>query len=488
MAEVVANQAPEIQTSGSGGLKRGALGLIAAAGIGIVVMGPVGTPYGIYGAMDASSGKVVPFLMILTAFLMIPSVLSFAFLSRHMPSAGSGFTWLSRAAGNDVGAWLGWSLVAYYFINVVIQPTFWALFFNAFLSYIGVQTSFWTWAGALLLVTIPVMYVTLRSVRVTGIVTIIMMCFEATVLLAFTITVLWVQGTSGHLGFSAFNPATASGPSSNPLLAGVILAVFAYVGWDITATVAEETRVPKRLIPLAMVGGIIAVGVFWTVAAYAFVYSAPLASIKSFSSGITPYTSLAHTYWGAGEILIFITAFTAWFANYTASMTGTSRVVYAMGRDGRLPRWLGKVHPSRQVPTRALLTLFGLLVVVDIGVSAAVGIENSFVWLGTSLAFFALLIYGAVCVATTVWFYRYRRASANWFLHGFIPALGLAINVYLIIEGFILPSWSNGFALGQSIVIFSIAWCVIGIGYAFALRRWAPQSSRGETTILAEGE
>ena len=89
MAEVVANQAPEIQTSGSGGLKRGALGLIAAAGIGIVVMGPVGTPYGIYGAMDASSGKVVPFLMILTAFLMIPSGcrLPFCHVTCHLQGA-----------------------------------------------------------------------------------------------------------------------------------------------------------------------------------------------------------------------------------------------------------------------------------------------------------------------------------------------------------------------------------------------------------------
>jgi hypothetical protein len=68
-----------------------------------------------------------------------------------------------------------------------------------------------------------------------------------------------------------------------------------------------------------------------------------------------------------------------------------------------------------------------------------------------------------VNLANLVYHARYQRSSFSWFLNGFIPVAGIAIDGYILYKGFFVSEISLPFKTGSSIVWFSVAWAVLGI-------------------------
>ena len=138
------------------------------------------------------------------------------------------------------------------------------------------------------------------------------------------------------------------------VLSGAALVFFAFIGFDVVATSAEEVKDPQRTLPLGIFGGLALVTVLYMLVAVAL-------------TGMVPYTLLAQA-----ENPSLATAFIAVGADWAAQvisvgilvglttvimvlLLGLSRVMLAMSRDGLLPRWLSVTSATRRTPVRLQL-------------------------------------------------------------------------------------------------------------------------------------
>ena len=158
------------------------------------------------------------------------------------------------------------------------------------------------------------------------------------------------------------------------VLETVSLAFLALSGFDIVATTGEEVKSPQRILPLAILCtlGIVLLLYLLVTAATAGVLSGPHLGTK------TPLADAAGQLFGLpGQELISVTAILTTAATGNALLAATSRITFAMARDGLLPRFLGHLHPSTRVPWVAVIInglVFTCLALTDsIQLLAAVG-------------------------------------------------------------------------------------------------------------------
>lgn len=477
-------------------LKVGGVGALTAAVIGAGMMGLAASEYIIIGPLTSYVGQGVPLLFLLGIVITIPTAISYAMMVRVKPNAGSTFAWARAAFSPGVGAFAGWSVLAFYTINCWVMPAQIGLFFSAFLNFFGVSASYWTFVAGAIASVIAMAFIMYPGIRITGRTTLVFAAIEVGIMLALAVTVIAVKG--GTFTPHPVEPSFLTGGAS-AVYHAMILMTLTFIGWDVTSTVAEETGpAATRRLPLALVLTVVVVGLIWSVATYVFEFSAPTSTIVNLtSSGLTPMAPIADKFWGGGSLLIDITGLTGSTATFIGAMTGASRVAYSLGRAGLLPKTIGRLHERYRTPWNAMHWLLGSSLVVTLVVGAAIGTYNSYSWIGSCIVFFALITYFTTNVANATYYHRFERRSRRVLPNVIVPALGAAVTLALIILGFFVTDWNAGFELGQSIVIFCVAVAVIGIGWAVYVTRRGrdvraadevAQTSGGGATVLAAGE
>lgn len=466
---------PASTLDGQPRLRANSMGWIAAAAIGAIIMSPAGGIYFNFGPMVQKAGAVEPFIFLVALVASLPTALSFAMVAREMPSAGSVYTWIWNATRPSVGLFVGWILAGFYLLAMIVLPGIFALFFNEFLSFFGVSTGYGTWAVGVILTTAAVILVDYLGVTITVKATIIFMIFESAVLLALAFTIFAKGGYAGHITAAPFNPGTAVG-GTTAIFGALIFGIQANTGYDAIATLAEETRTPKRFIPLATIAAVLAVGVYWIVVSWAFSQAAPVSEIKNLlSQGFTPIVPIAKHYWSSGDIVIIVSAMTSITGIYIAQTVGTSRVMYAMGREGSIPPVLGRLNRRYGLPWNAMTLGIVLTTIVTLVLGKVLGLANQYGWTGTMSSFLGLLTYFCVNAANIIFFLRYRRQRFNVLLNGVVPVIGMAVVVYILYKSYFASLWDAGWTYGRSVQIAVVAWLLLGIAWTAVLRRRSPQ-------------
>lgn len=469
-------------------LRAGTLGLVGAATMGAAMMSPALSIYGNYGPIATNAGRVAPVIFFIALVASLPTAVSYALVSSEMPSSGSAYTWLWRAMNPTVGIGVGVMMALYYLIAVLLQPVLFGLFFNDLLTYIGVQSvGFGTFFIGMAICTLIVGAITYRGVEISGRSTFIMMLIEAGVVAALGLTIFVVQAGKGHIDFAPFNPAAALHGNTG-LFAGLIFGLLSFTGYDVISTLAEETQMARSLIPRATLAACIGVGLFWVLMSWFYTLAVPVSEVAKYTtSGVTPVTPIAHLYWGGGNILVILTGMTAATAVYISCVVGSSRVLYAMGREGTLLRTFGSLHPRFQVPWNAMHLIFAVTLVVDVVWALWVGLFNAYAWWGSAIVFFALVTYLFVNLSNILFFRRYRAARFNPLLNGAVPVFGIAVCLYLLWNSFFVSLWGAGWQMGQSIVVLSLALLVLGVAYTALLRTTRPTLfTQNNTSVEAD--
>ncbi len=475
-------------------LRANSMGWIAAAAIGAIIMSPAGGIYFNFGPMVQKAGAVEPFIFLVALIASLPTALSFAMVAREMPSAGSVYTWIWNAARPSLGLFVGWILVGFYLLAMIVLPGIFALFFNEFLNYFGLSTGYGTWAAGVLITTIAVILVNYLGIKITVKATIIFMVFESAVLLALALTVFAQGGYAHHISTAPFNPATAVG-GTTAIFGALIFGIQSNVGYDAIPTLAEETRTPRRYIPLATIVAVISVGIYWIVVSWAFSQAAPVSEINNLlSQGFTPIVPIARHYWASGDIVIIISAMTSITGIYIAQTVGTSRVMYAMGREGSIPPVLGQLNRRYRLPWNAMTVGIILTTIVTLVLGKVLGLANQYAWTGTMASFLGLLTYFCVNAANIIFFLRYRRDRFNILLNGVVPVVGIAVVIYILYKSYFAALWDAGWTYGRSVQLAVVVWLVLGVAWTMILRRRSPQLFTRRSQVFdpdepaAEGE
>jgi amino acid transporter len=274
--------------------------------------------------------------------------------------------------------------------------------------------------------------------------------------------------------------------------------VLAFIGFEASLPLAEETREPRRTIPRAVLLSCVLIGIFYLICYYgAIVYFGPNVAAdptKGFFAfnGGDPWDGLANKVWGPLGILALIAIINSAFANSNAGANAATRVGYALARVGILPRALASVHPRFKTPYVAVHVQGALGIAVALILGFALGSPlNAFALLGTIATLIIVIIYILTNLSNIVFYMREHREEMNPLLNIVIPALGILIFIPVLIAAFGIDFGGLGIAgltaPANAAPWIVLAWLAIGVIVFFYLLSRSPASIQETATTFFEG-
>jgi putrescine importer len=447
-------------------LKANTIGPWGLAALAIGITSPAIGLYAMWGPMQVAAGPVTPLIFLAAMLITLPTAISYALLNREAPSAGAACTWLWTAAGPLAGFQAGLLMTTYFFMAAVAQPLMFALFFRDFLEWLHVSwPPMLSLTCGVLISSVPVAWVCLRGAEASIKSTVRLMVLETLVVLALSVTILIVKsGEPGSINLAAFDPRHVS--SLSGFWTAMILGVLAFCGFDVVSTAAEEAHGPRDHLPKAILLTVIGIAVFWAINAWVFTLSTPDDDVRQYTAqGLTAVTPMARMYWGYGNLIVVLTAFTGLTAVYISSMQGASRIVFALARHGLYPRVFARLSGEERVPRSAVLTLLAAIIALDLGTLYLMGNGlDSFTWWANALVFFATLTFLAVNVANIGYFWRFARHKFGFVKNFLVPLFGVFLNAYLIYAAFFSSLWAGDWRTGKSVVVAGVGLLGVQIG------------------------
>jgi putrescine importer len=459
----------------SGSLRRNAIGLFGAMILGVVIMAPSLAIFTNWGFMVPHVGRATSIVFVISMVMALPTAYSYSVLSGRMPAAGSAYKWTSHLINPKLGIFIGICASLYYaFIIPYDMPAIGLLGNDLVRSTSPVVFGIFLFGS--LALALPIVF---RGISVSIETSYILVGLEILILTVIAVT-CWFAATGHQASFAPFNPAHI--PSVSALVPALVLGVLSFTGFDAISTVAEETRTPRKLIPRATILATVLVGVFWIVMSLILSNALPPSAYDAVvAKGGFPLAAAASTAFGtAGRDIIDIMGLEASFGLLIAAAVGSTRIMFAMGRDGVLDRRLGQVHPRFKVPWHAIGVLVGFAIITDILVSFFEGMNyNVALWLSNMIVFFALVTYLAINFCNPIYFRKYARSEFNWIRNAVIPAFGIVITVYFFYKGFFQGLWDAGFKNGRLVVLVAVIILALAAagGVLIGRRREAAQAA-----------
>jgi amino acid transporter len=170
-------------------------------------------------------------------------------------------------------------------------------------------------------------------------------------------------------------------PPLTQLEAAALLILYAFVGFENSVVPAGETADAKRTIPRALIATIVATAILYFLVQLSYV-----AVMEPGAGGDAPMIAFGAALMGpAGAVLLTAAAVFSLLGNISGGITGSTRATYAMGRDGLLPAWFGKVSKRYATPANSVLFMGGLI--------ALLALSGSFVWLAVMSTLARMIVY-----------------------------------------------------------------------------------------------
>ncbi|HXV92356.1 MAG TPA: amino acid permease [Pseudonocardia sp.] len=372
------------------------------------------------------AGPSVSVAFVLAAIACGLAALCYAEFASTVPVAGSAYTFSYATLGEFVAWIIGWDLILEFAVGAAVVAKAWSEYLATVFGQFGLALSTVVEAGplrldwgALLLVVVLAVVLALGT-KLSSRVSLVITAIKVGIVLLVVVVGLFFIDAANYRPFvppaapASEAPATGfqqsllsvlGGEGSSTygiygLLAAASLVFFAFIGFDVVATTAEETRDPQRSMPRGILGSLAIVTVLYVAVALVL-------------TGMVPYTELATQPDGTRATLA--TAFAArgvdWAATVIAVgalaglttvvmvlLLGQIRVLFAMARDGLLPRPLSRTG-RRGTPVRA--TVLVCAVVAVAATFFPIGTLEEMVNIGTLFAF--------VLVSIGVWILRRTR-------------------------------------------------------------------------------
>ena len=329
-------------------------------GTGMVVGTAIFTLPGIVAAEH--TGPAVPLAFIVAAIGAGLSALAYAETSSVLPFAGSAFSWINVLFGEFFGWIAGWALLAEYFISVAFVASGWSAYMQGFLGSFGIKLPHALTGGfdphtgsyidilaafAILIVGVLIS----RGVHQVSRIENIIVSVKLLVILMFIVVGVTTIHPQNYVPFlPAHQPGTTFGGWQG-ILAGTAQIFIAYVGFDAIAANTAETINPQKTMPRGLIGTLLlGTGFFIAV-------SLVLVGMFKYSRYANNAEPAAWALRQSGHYitanLLSVVAIVGIFSALIAILLASSRLIYAFGRDGLLPKSLGQID-DKHVPNHAL--------------------------------------------------------------------------------------------------------------------------------------
>jgi len=399
-------------------------------------------------------------------------------LARHISSAGGYYAYVGRTVHPRAGFLTAWLYFLYDPVCAGIN-----------LAYLGdliektVSEKFHVycpWWAVLVGSTVIITLLTYRGIKISTESLTILGLLEIGILLALSAAALWRPGPGG-VNLISYVPSQA--PGAGGLCLGVVFAITAFTGFESVAPLAEEAQDSRRTVPRAILGSILLIGALYLFASWTIIIGWGTREIDTLaSSGRNPVLALADRLLPFGELLMALALLNSVLAVSIASTNAATRVFFAMGRAGALPRWLATVHPRFQTPVNAVWFQALITLVLGLGLGFWLRPDREFEFMSVVVTLAMLIVYAAGNAGVMLYFLRERRAEFRLLLHGLCPivsSLAIVAVVYFSIVS--LPEGPLRYA-----PLVVVVWLALGI--ALLVVSWARGREQRLLTAGAAGK
>jgi len=475
-------KSPPTQAPKSHRLQAGILTIPNAIALSAAAMAPVLAVVLNAPAAASAAGAALPLsflIAFIAAALVGNTVVQFA---RQFPSAGSFYTFNSKGLGPAAGFFTGWLFwIGYAILAPGLFTAFGAFVHDYVLSTFNADIQWWLFSLAAMAI---ILGLSLRSIKASVNLDLALLVIEVVIFLILGVTAIATAGT-GNTAAVFLVSASPTGFSGVGL--GVVFGLLSFIGFDAAATLGEETRNPKRSIPLAVIGALGAVGVFYVLMMYALTAGYRLndpSQMTAFLKDANPFVTLGQhvTPWLLQPIEL--AAIAGIFSCFLAIHNTTVRVMFSMGRDRVLPASLGRVHPRWFSPHRAIAAQTGFTVIIGIatGLWLGPGATGAYGFTGAIGTVAIVIVYILSNIALIRYFWR--RQERKILTHILVPVLGVIALLYPLYS---VSDPTQAFPYNLVPIIVGI-WIIAGVALYFYYRAKSPEKIAALGTFIADDE
>jgi amino acid transporter len=475
-----------------------AIGLIGVLFLTVTGAAPMSAMLGnVPFAAGFGNGIYVPAAFLLATIVLTIFSVGYAAMATKVSAVGGFYSFISRGLGREVGMAAGLASFACYSVFEASLYGLFAFFANSwFAAHLGVNIP-WIWFALFAVVLAGTL--SYFDVKLSVIVLGVALILEVLMLLIFDIGVFTASsGTSFSTEalnvFHVMTPVAAQKVGEVDIAAGaaavgIFMAFWSWVGFEMAPNYAEESRAPKRIVPLSLYISVIGLGLFYIVTSWAAVSAYPTEGdmlVKAATDSGNMFLSPIEQFVGGwAKELMSVLILTSSFACGMAFHNTAARYLYSLGREQVLPAIVGKTHANFKSPHVAsiiqsgLAALWIILFAIFLGTDdpfaqAYVAIYTMLAILGTMLL---LVLQAVVSIAILLYFRRHHAEDANIFATTIAPIIAFLAQlylVYLLIGN--LSTFGGVGSFGSNIPWIGAAIIVIGLIWGFALKKLAPEA------------
>lgn len=385
-------------------------------GVGVVIGAGIFTLTG--RAAHEVAGPAVVVSFVIAAIACALAAMCYAEFASTVPVSGSAYTF-SYASLGELFAWIiGWDLILEMFLGASVVAQGWSAYLGVLLGQLGIPLPAVIGYGGAVDVMAIVLVVVLGALMTLGIRESMRVNLVLVGVKLFIVLFVIVAGIMfvNPANYSPFIPDAAPREAATglmqPLLqfisgsapmafgvggifAGAALVFFAYIGFDVVATTAEETKNPQRDLPIGIIASLAICTLLYCAVALV------VTGMVRFDE-LDPAAALANAFAFHGQTWMATVISAGAVAGLTTVvltlLIGATRIIFAMSRDGLLPQQLAKVHPTRRTPW--VISIIVTVVVALVAGLTPVGVLEEMVNIGT-LSAFVLVSVGVVVLRRT---------------------------------------------------------------------------------------
>jgi amino acid transporter len=431
-----------------------------------------------FNAAGRGAGTSAGLAVLLSAIGVFALAWIVAKYARKIHAAGSLYDYVSQGLGKTIGAAAGWL----YYSGTIVLTTALGVLLGGYVHdnllpvfEVGPFFPIWVWDAIFTLGLFVVLYF---GVQISTRVQLTLALISMAVVLTFLITVIVDLGGDNDVA-KVFDPTPEGGFSG--ILFGVLYGVLAFVGFETAANLAEETADPKRSIPRAVLGAVVIVTVFYLIASYVEVagFGFDLSVILDPSVAAAPLFALGDPSSPFGSDLwlkiLLLVVLLDMLAVYVGAGVASTRGVFALARDRRLPKMAASVS-SQGTPTGAIVLLIAMQALWILLAEANDTIfvlpdlphySSIFSWGATFGAFALIVVYLVLSVSGLVGLARdegYPGVVVASLVGMAVSAAAIFGSFYKVPSPTVLASW------------YALIWGAIGLVYMLAVRGRQPAS------------
>jgi amino acid transporter len=238
-------------------------------------------------------------------------------------------------------------------------------------------------------------------------------------------------------------------------------------------------------VPRAVVGSAVAIGLFYVLCAYAWVFGAGFDNFVAQATGPDPWRNLGQVFWGTGWVIVFLAICNSIAANSNAAVNAATRVFYSLSRNRLAPESLGRTHSRFKTPHIAIIwmTVFAVVLSLLVGWKWNPGV--GFGVIATAAVPLVILVYMLVCVGCMWHYMRARRPELNPLLHIVLPIGGIVLFFLPLYYQFVKYPPPYPFKYANWI---AIAWVALGVACTAFMVRYRSERLADIERVYVEEE